>query len=102
LEEAVSPPELEEAFRCGYWQHFIHPIDCVLADWRAVIVSDERVQEIRNGNAVFLENGNGDSSITAGPSLEGRCRVYTPDGCLLGVLRFNSESGQWHPEKVFL
>jgi len=35
-------------------------------------------------------------------SSENRCRVYALDGRFLGVLRFNSEKGQWQPEKVFL
>jgi hypothetical protein len=35
-------------------------------------------------------------------SFESHCRVYTLDGCFLGVLRFNPERGQWQPEKVFL
>jgi len=102
IEDAISVVQLEDAFRCGYWQHYIHPIDSVLSHWSAVIVSDERVQAIRNGSPLVLMGGGWESGLLAGVAFENRCRAYTPDGCLLGVLRFDKEKGYWHPDKVFL
>jgi len=109
IEDAVSLPQLEDAFRYGYWQRYIYPIDIVLLQWAAMIVTDETGRLIRNGCPFVLGNY-GSSRETACPkqppitlpSLESRCRVYTLDGCFLGVLRFNPERGQWQPEKVFL
>ena len=92
--DAVSLPQLEDAFRCGYWQRYLYPIDVVLSHWAAIIVDDETRQDIRNGRPLALEEVNCDSS-------ENRCRAYTLDGCFLAVLRFNQERGQWHPDKVF-
>ena len=46
---------------------------------------------MRNGCPLILGNDSG----------EEHCRVYTPNGHFLGVLRFNPDKGQWHPEKVF-
>jgi len=40
--------------------------------------------------------------LPAGSSSENRCRAYALDGRFLGVLRFNSETKQWQPKKVFL
>ena len=92
IEDAVSLPQLEDAFRYGYWQQFIYPIDFVLSHWAAIVVGDTAEKDVRNGRSlVFARTSYGD-----------RCRVYTGDGCFLGVLRFNSETGQWQPEKVFL
>jgi len=103
IRDAVSVPQLEDAFRCGYWQHFIHPIDSVLSHWRAMIVSDEQGRAIRNGRALVLEgDAKGSQQVPTEASFGNRCRVYTPGGCLLGVLRFDVERGQWQPEKVFL
>jgi len=109
IKDAVSVPQLEDAFRYGYWQHFVYPIDSVLLHWAAVIVSGDAGQSIRNGCPVVLENSDqvrGNLHLEQYPpprsSFDARCRVYVPDGRLLGVLRFNSESGQWRPEKVFL
>ncbi|MFC2072120.1 tRNA pseudouridine(55) synthase TruB [Chloroflexota bacterium] len=107
ISDAVSVPQLEDAFRYGSWQHFIYPIDSVLSHWPAMIVNDDARQGISNGRSLVLGNGEGsegnsylEQHIPAGSSSENRCRVYALDGCFLGVLRFNPERGQWQPEKV--
>ena len=98
IRDAVSIPQLEDAFRYGYWQHFVYPIDVVLSHWAAIIVSDDTKQLLRNGRPVVVNKDN----ISEGASFENRCRVYTSDGCFLGVLHFDPERGRWQPEKVFL
>ena len=98
IKDAVSLPQLEDAFRCGYWQRFVYPIDIVLLHWTAIVVSDATGQAIRNGRPVdYLE-----LRPSALSSSEEHCRAYTSNGHFLGVLRFNPERGQWQPEKVFL
>ena len=92
IRDAVSLSQLEDAFRYGYWQKLIYPIDFVLLHWAAVVVDNTGEEDIRNGRPLVLAGG--DSSGD-------RCRAYTRDGLFLGVLRFNSETGQWQPEKVF-
>ncbi len=109
IRDAVSVPQLEDAFHYGYWQHFIYPIDSVLLHWAAMVVSDNAGQNIRNGRPLVLEDDDGDERSThlaentlAGASFENRCRAYALDGRFLGVLRFNTERRHWQPEKVFL
>ncbi len=109
MEDAVSVSQLEDAFRYGYWQHFIYPIDSVLLHWAAMVVSDDAGQSIRNGRPLVLGNGDGsegggyfEQPIPTGSAPENRCRAYALDGRFLGVLRFNSERKQWQPEKVFV
>ncbi len=109
IRDAVSLIQLEDAFRYGYWQHFIYPIDSVLLHWEAMVVSDDAGQDIRNGRPLVLGNSDGgkgggylDQQVSARSSSENRCRAYALDGRFLGVLRFNSERGHWQPEKVFL
>ncbi len=105
IKDAVSLPQIEDAFRYGYWQHFVYPIDVVLSHWTAMIVSDAIGQTIRNGCPLVFENGIKEAGYPQhqlASSAENYCRVYTPDGCFLGVLRFNPERGQWQPKKVFL
>jgi len=95
IKGALSLPQLEDAFRYGYWQHLVYPIDTVLLQWTAMVVSDDTSQVIRNGCPLVVANDDRREQPN-------RCRVYTPDGCLLGVLRFHSGRGRWQPEKVFL
>jgi len=97
IKDAVSILQLEDAISYGYWQRFVYPIDTVLLHWAAMVVSDDTSQAIRNGRPLVLGNYNSGKS-----SLDNHCRVYAPDGCFLGVLRFNPEKGQWQPKKVFL
>ena len=108
IKDAVSVPQLEDAFRYGYWECFIYPIDSVLLHWTAVVVDDDAGDRIRNGRPLVLEgneegagNDHLEQPIVAGSSDKARCRAYALDGSFLGMLRFNSERGQWQPEKVF-
>ena len=102
IEEAVSVPELEDAFRDGYWQQFVRPMDSVLTDWRAETVSEEMVQVIRNGRPVELaSNPGGDPEVPPDSVSDTRCRVYTPDGRLLSLMRLDTATRQWLPVKVF-
>ena len=109
IRDAVSVPQLEDAFRYGYWQQLVYPIDSVLLHWAAMVVGDDVGQSIRNGRPLALVRGDGgkgsgyfEQFIAAGSSYENRCRVYALDGRFLAMLRFNPERGQWQPEKVFL
>jgi tRNA pseudouridine55 synthase len=96
IKDAVSLSQLEDGFHYGYWQKLIYPIDFVLSHWAAVVVDNVAVDDIRNGRPLVFAGS--DSPKTSSGE---RCRAYTSDGSFLGVLKFNSETGQWHPEKVF-
>jgi tRNA pseudouridine55 synthase len=101
IKDAISLSQLEDAFRYGYWQRFVYPVDIVLSQWTAMVVGDADSRAIRDGRPLTLEKA-GSIDRTAHPGLANRCRAYTTDGCFLGVLGFNPATGQWHPEKVFL
>jgi tRNA pseudouridine55 synthase len=96
ITDAVTLPQLEDAFSRNSWQQLVYPIDIGLLHWAAVVVDNVRERLIRNGSSVVIENGRD------GGNLDRRCRAYSQDGCFLAVLRFNPESGQWQPEKVFV
>jgi len=105
IKDAITVPQLEDAFRYQYWQHFVYPIDIVLLHWAAVVVDDDTSQAIMNGHPLILKNHNGSEKINypqRPPSVKSSyCRVYTPDGGFLGVLHFNPERGEWQPKKIF-
>ena len=94
IDDAVSLTVLEEAFRRGDWQSYLHPMDEVLLDWPAAIL--ERGSEALVTKGVDVElHFSGDT----GP-VGSHCRAYSADGYFLAVLGKTNE-GLWHPEKVF-
>ncbi|OGO24263.1 MAG: tRNA pseudouridine(55) synthase TruB [Chloroflexi bacterium RBG_16_50_9] len=90
---AIPLPQLEEAFRYGYWQHFVYPIDIVLQHHGAIIVNKTTEDIIKTGGALSLEHRADDVH---------HCRAYTLDGNFLGVLRRGHRKGLWQPHKVLL
>lgn len=100
IKDAVNMTQLEEAFRYGYGEHFVHPIDSVLQDLSAVVVDDAAEAAIRNGRPVALENGNSRSGKAS--SQQRYCRAYSADGRFLGILRRVPDKGIWQPEKVLV
>ena len=109
IEDAVSLAQLEDAFRYGYWQQYVHPLDSVIINWKAILVDDDMRQKIGNGRPVVIDEDGviggcyyPEKQLNLPPSWGKYCRAYTLDGCFLGVLRFNSERMEWQPVKVFI
>ena len=88
LSEAVSLPQLEDAFHHCYWQQLLYPLDVVLLRLMAIIVAEEKERAIVNGRPLLLRGGN------AGEL----CRAYSRDGRLIALLRFDGRL--WRAEKV--
>jgi len=91
IEDSISLPQLEDAFDHEYWQDLLYPMDIVINDWIAVIVTPEQERAIMNGRAIPYSTGN----------TETRCRAYSSDGRFLAVLRSLPDKSMWQPEKVF-
>lgn len=103
IKDAIPVTQLEDAVRGGCWQCLLYPIDIVLSHLTAVVVSDDALQAIRNGRPIIPEKPDSFRvKTTAWSPNEERCRVYTVDGQFVGVLRLDTKTGQWQPEKVFL
>ena len=94
IDAAVPLTVLEEAFRRGDWQGYMHSMDEVLLNWPAAILDQERETLVRKGVDVEM-HFSGDT----GPA-GSHCRAYSSDGYFLAVLS-KTDEGLWHPEKVF-
>jgi tRNA pseudouridine55 synthase len=91
VEDSASLLQIEDSFIHGYWRELIYPMDIVLRDWDAVILSNEHELAIRNGRPIPHVAGNTGT----------RCRAYSSDGRFIAVLRSLPEKGLLQPEKVF-
>ena len=100
IKDAISMPRLEEAFRLGYWERFVYPVDIVLRDYDAVVVDDAGEEAIRNGSPLVLEHN--DSQDSKGNARQKYCRAYSSDGRFLAILRHVPEKGIWQPKKVLI
>ncbi len=93
LDDAISLPQLEEAFALDYWPSLIYPLDIVLLHWGAAILGEEALAAVGNGQPIVL--GTPSEGGTA------PCRAYSRQGHLWALLRPQSPEGVWRPFKVF-
>ncbi len=93
ISDAISVPQLEASFRQGKWRELLKPIDAAVPHLPAVTVKEEEEKKIMNGRplAIAIEEG-----VT-----EKLRRAYTGDRRFIAILRYDDETGQWKPEKVF-
>ena len=107
IEDGVTIPQIEDAFRHSYWQTFLYPIDTPLLNWKATIVGEETRQLLKNGCPLPFEAADctniapEDRGGTATPSDGDRCRAYSVDGHLTAILQWQAERKHWQPYKVF-
>jgi len=93
IEDALSLPQIEDAFHKDTWKEFLHSVDSPLSNWEAIIVDKRNELAIINGRSLPLDE--------AFLSPDKYCRAYNLDGHFIAVLRFIPEKKLWHPEKVF-
>jgi tRNA pseudouridine55 synthase len=98
VESANSLDDLKRAFESTDWRDLLLPIDCGLSHLPAVTLHIEDEKDIRHGLAVRI-----DEDRLAGVPLvdDGQYRAYAEDGGLVGIIRYESETGLWRPRKVF-
>jgi len=94
IADAVGMADLETAFSEDRWQDLLLPVDIGLLALPAVTIGLEEEKDVRHGQAI-----EGVSSAERRPGQ--LSRAYAEDGSLVAILRFDPETGMWHPHKVF-
>ncbi len=90
LDQALTLGALAEEFTETPWPELaLHP-DAALLDWPAIVLDEAGALAWQQGKELRVGSG------AAGD----HCRAYSTDGDWLGLGRFDSERGAWHPEKV--
>ncbi len=88
LSEAVTLPQIEDAFRDHYWPELLYPLDTVLLRSMAIIIDQEKEQALMKGQLLQLPEGRDGEHY----------RAYSVDGRLLALLRF--DQGLWKSENL--
>jgi tRNA pseudouridine55 synthase len=101
IDNAVSLEELEQSFAHDYRNIYIFPPDSVLMNMKAIIIDDENRQKICNGRTLDRKSVSPDMT-PAIEDTETRYSAYDTDGRFIGILRLDSETAKWHPEKIFV
>lgn len=78
------------------WDNSLYNPDIVVREYHAMILGDNLARMMCHGRSLP------ELSRIAGTNGIDVCRAYSTDGRFLGILRRNTESGLWNPEKVFL
>lgn len=92
LEQAITLPQLEEAFSGGNWREFLHSIDKVLSHFPAIILSKEKEKLLQREGYLPL-------TPAERPQIGEIRRAYTLGGSLLALIRFQGKV--WKLEKLF-
>jgi tRNA pseudouridine55 synthase len=93
LSDCPDEATLEVAFDTGSWTDLVRPIDVGLAKLPALTLDIEDEKDIRHGQPADL----GDDDRPSGGS---EARAYAEDGSLIGIIRYDAESGMWRPRKI--
>jgi tRNA pseudouridine55 synthase len=94
LDAAADDAALTAAFEDGTWRDLLQPLDCGLMVLPAITLEIEDEKDIRHGQAV-------DIAGVEPPTDGSEARGYAEDGSLVGIIRFDAETGMWRPRKVF-
>jgi len=94
LRDAVTLRRLQEAFQNGTWYQYLIPAAEALADWPAVELSADEVEEVRHGHRIPVRQGGEHSWV----------RAISGQGELVALMeQIEGENGGklWQPRKVF-
>jgi tRNA pseudouridine55 synthase len=94
LDAAADGEALEAALADGSWRELLQPMDGGLTALPAITLEIEDEKDIRHGQPTDIAG--------VEPPTDGtEARGYAEDGSLVGIIRFDAESGMWRPRKVF-
>jgi tRNA pseudouridine55 synthase len=100
IEEALTLPQLEEAFHSGTAETDLYPLDFVLWPFNALVVKKEQQCALIHGAPISLFPSQQEGPLQLSPGM--LCRVYTGEGGFLGMVKYDAENCLWRAEKIFL
>ena len=95
LRDATPLRKLQESFTAGNWYQFLIPAAEALADWPAVELNPDDVEEVRHGHRVKATPGVPQPEMARGVSTAGELIA------LMVPAAGEDGSAEWQPKKVF-
>jgi tRNA pseudouridine55 synthase len=95
LRDATPLRKLQEAFQAGNWYQFLIPAAEALADWPAVELNPDEVEEVRHGHRVKASTDTAQPELVRGVSIAGELIA------LMVPAAADDGSAEWQPKKVF-
>jgi tRNA U55 pseudouridine synthase TruB len=100
IEDALTLTRLEEVFREGNGEKQLYPVDFALMSYSAIVINKTQKCSLHHGSAISLEAGGETEKADERQAV--RSRAYTEDGEFVGMIKYDHETLQWRPEKIFL
>jgi tRNA pseudouridine55 synthase len=94
LRDATPLRKLQEAFHAGNWYQYLIPAAEALADWPAIELSPDEVEDVRHGHRVKAA-AEAQPGMVRGVSTQGELVA------LMDMVTGEDGSPQWQPKKVF-
>lgn len=91
LRDATPLRKLQEAFAAGNWYQYLIPAAEALAEWPAVELNPDEVEEVKHGHRVKA----------AAEATPGLVRGVSMAGELIAILGLDEAAHEWQPKKVF-
>ncbi len=95
LRDATPLRKLQESFTAGNWYQFLIPAAEALADWPAIELNPDDVEEVRHGHRVKAAPGTVQPEFVRGVSMAGELIA------LMVPAAGEDGSAEWQPKKVF-
>jgi tRNA pseudouridine55 synthase len=95
LRDATPLRKLQESFTAGNWYQFLIPAAEALADWSAIELNPDDVEEVRHGHRVKAAADTKPGSMVRGVSMAGELIA------LMELAAGEDGSPEWQPKKVF-
>jgi tRNA pseudouridine55 synthase len=91
LRDATPMRKLQEAFTAGNWYQFLIPAAEALAEWPAIELNPDEVEEVKHGHRVKA----------AEDAQPGLVRGVSMAGELIAIMGLDEATHEWQPKKVF-
>lgn len=95
LSNSIEVKDLDDVFSGDSFGEILHALDSVVLNLRALIVSKNIQDMLKNGRRIPLETG------MPIPEAYEKFRVYQEDGEFLAIIKANPITEHWESERVF-